>query len=289
MKNLIINDESGFQRLVVIEEDPTALTEKGTMLYNRINGKLWLCDTASWREIAVPVHNHDGEYYVKADVDALLAARSLNGHTHDVRYYTQSAVDSLLAGKSDTTHTHTTFGALTLTGQVALSGDGRIYRDIWMDTNGLRAPGTKPAAEVTLGIGLAWEFTDGTDDTLEARIKLPDDMDRTAGMKIYIGWCTPTGSAGNCRWQVEYLFRGPNEAMNAAADATLADNFAASATGYGLAVSLIGTTAAPAETDVCLTMRIKRRADEVADTLGEDNYLLGLCAEYVSNKLGTAI
>jgi len=35
-------------------------------------------------------------------------------------------------------------------------------------------------------------------------------------------------------------------------------------------------------------MRIKRRADEAADTLGEDNYLLGLCMEYTSNKLGTA-
>jgi len=38
---------------------------------------------------------------------------------------------------------------------------------------------------------------------------------------------------------------------------------------------------------VCITMRIKRRADEAADTLGEDNHLLGLCVEYTSNKLGT--
>lgn len=173
-------------------------------------------------------------------------------------------------------------------GIMTMTGTARVKKDIWISADGFRVPGTKPAAQVDYGIADAWEFTDGTDDTLFARVKLPDDMDKSAGMTIYIGWSTPTGSAGNCRWQVEYLFRQADEAMDAAADATLVDNFAASATAKGLVISTIGTTAVPNAADVCLTMRIKRRADEAADTLGEDNYLFGLCVEYTSNKLGTA-
>jgi hypothetical protein len=180
------------------------------------------------------------------------------------------------------------YTALATDGEITLLGTARIKRDIWINSEGFKAPGTKPAAAVDYGIASAWEFSDGTDDTLFARIKLPNDMDKSVGMTIYIGWSTPTGSAGNCRWQVEYLFRQANEAMDAAADATLVDNFAASSTAKGLVVSTIGTTAVPNAADVCLTMRIKRRADEAADTLGEDNHLHGLCVEYTSNKLGTA-
>jgi hypothetical protein len=113
-------------------------------------------------------------------------------------------------------------------------------------------------------------------------------MDKSASITFYIGWNTPTASAGNCRWQIEYLFRQANEAMDAAADATLVNNFAASATAKGLVISEIGTTAVPHANDICVTLRIKRRADEAGDTLSEDNYLFGICMQYYSNKLGTA-
>jgi hypothetical protein len=173
-------------------------------------------------------------------------------------------------------------------GEINLEGTARVKRDLWISADGFRVPGTKPAAAVDYGIGDAWEFTDGTDDTLFARFKLPDDMDKSVGATFYIGWSTPTGSAGNCRWQIEYLFRQANEAMDAAADATLVDNFAASATAKGLVVSEIGTTAVPHADDICVTLRIKRRADEAGDTLGEDNQLFGICMSYYSNKLGQA-
>lgn len=173
-------------------------------------------------------------------------------------------------------------------GILTMAGTAKVKRDIWLGADGFNVPGTKPAALVDYGIASAWEFSDGTDDTLYTRVKLPDDMDKSVGMTLSIGWSTPTASAGNCRWQIEYLFRQANEAMDAAADATLVNNFAASGTAKGLTVSAIGTTAVPNSNDVCLTMRIKRRADEAADTLGEDNHLHGICIEYTSNKLGTA-
>ena len=182
----------------------------------------------------------------------------------------------------------TNYANFATDGEITLLGTARVTKDIWVSADGFNAPGTKPAAIVDYGIASAWEFTDGTDDTLFAGVKLPDDMDKSVGMTISIGWSTPTAGAGNCRWQVEYLFRQANEAMDAAADATLVNNFAASAIAKGLVISTIGTTAVPNAADVCLTMRIKRRADEAADTLGEDNHLHGLCIEYTSNKLGTA-
>ena len=170
---------------------------------------------------------------------------------------------------------------------VELSGDAKVTKDLWLGTGGFKTPGTKPATQVDLGIADAWEFTDGTDDTLYARIKLPNDMDKSVAPTVSVGWSTPTADAGNCRWQVEYLYRQVDEDMTAAADATLVDNFPASSTANGLVVSEVGTLAVPHANDVCITMRIKRRADEAADTLGEDNHLLGLCVEYTSNKLGT--
>lgn len=173
-----------------------------------------------------------------------------------------------------------------------LSGNTRaypptpIYKRLYISTDGFQAPGTKPAALVEVGIGHAWEFTDGTDDTLFAKIRLPSDLDYNESIYIGIGWSTPTADAGNCRWQVEYLFRAIGEAINAAADDTLVNNFAASTTAHGLVQSNIGIVTAGAS-DVLLLMRIKRRADELGDTLGEDNHLHGIAIRYTSTTRGT--
>jgi len=171
-------------------------------------------------------------------------------------------------------------------GVVTLVNDARVRKDIWMNVESLKAPGTKPAMLVDYGIGDAWEFTDGTDDTIVTRIKFPEDLDKSAGIEVLIGWNTETASAGNCKWDVEYLFRQENEDMSVAADATLTATVAASATAKGFVLSSIGTTVAPHANDTCVTIRIKRRADEAADTLGEDNHLFGVCFGYVANKFG---
>ena len=179
----------------------------------------------------------------------------------------------------------TNYMAVANTGDVSFQGTGRPIKEIWINSEGFRTPGTKPATYAEIGIGSAWEFTDGTDDTLFARIKVPDDMDTSANISIGIGWCTPTASAGNGRWQVEHLARASNEAMNAGADGTLVDNFAASSTAYGLVLSTVGSFSI-SSSDKCITLRIKRRADEIGDTLNEDCYLMGICFTYYANKLG---
>lgn len=165
----------------------------------------------------------------------------------------------------------------------------KVKKDLWLNTKALKAPTTKPATLVDYGIGAAWAFSDGTDDTLEARVKLPNSMDKSAGVEVLIGWNAEAGSAGNAKWDVEYLFRQEDEAMDAAADATLTDTVAASGTAKGLVVSSVGTTVVPNANDVCLTLRIKRRADEAADTISADIHLFGVCLIYTSNKRGEAI
>ena len=183
----------------------------------------------------------------------------------------------------------TNYTEIKADGEINLHGTARVTQDLWLNVTALKAPGTKPATLVDYGMGDAWEFTDGVDDTVVSRIKLPEDMDMSAGVNILIGWNTPTSNAGNCKWDVEYLFRQEDEAMDAAADATLTATVAASATAKGLLVSSIGTTVVPHADDICMTIRVKRRADEAADTLGEDNHLFGVCFLYTSNKIGTAL
>jgi len=178
-------------------------------------------------------------------------------------------------------------GATTFTGAVSLTDDAIVTKSLWLNVTGLKAPGTKPATLIDYGIGDAWEFSDSTDDTLVSRIKLPDDMDKSVGMTILIGWNTPTLTAGNAKWDVEYLYRQENEWMAAGADATLTATVACSGTGGGLLISSLGTTAVPHADDACITVRIKRRADEAADTISAVCYLFGVCFNYKSNKLGS--
>lgn len=175
-----------------------------------------------------------------------------------------------------------------------LSGNTRLYpptpayRYIWVSAESFQVPTTKPASLVDYGIGHAWEFSDGTDDTLYGKMARPTDVDINYPINLCIGWSTPTANAGNCRWQLEYVIDSLDSPMDASADATLVDDFAASSEAAGLVQSLMGDITVP-EANVCMTIRIKRRADEVEDTLGEANHLHGMLLKYVSTSRGTDI
>ena len=51
-------------------------------------------------------------------------------------------------------------------GEINLEGTARVLNAYWIDAGAIRAPGAKPATQVDWGIGIAWEFSDATDDTL---------------------------------------------------------------------------------------------------------------------------
>ena len=187
----------------------------------------------------------------------------------------------------------TDYTEIKATGEINLHGAARVTNSLWIGAEGVRAPPTtKPATYVEHGISGAWEFSDATDDTILATMKLPNRMDRTVAPSITFGWSSTT-TGGDCEWQIEYLWRSADEATDAAADDTLlsstdADASTSSAVANGLTLSTFPLVA-PSATDVCIHLRIKRRADLAADTINGDTVeLFGICLNFTTNKLGTA-
>jgi len=178
-------------------------------------------------------------------------------------------------------------------GEINLHGTARVVNSLWIGAEGVRAPPTtKPATYVEHGIGGAWEFSDATDDTILATMRIPNRMDRGVAPSITLGWSSTT-TEGYCEWQIEYLWRAADEATDAVADDTLlsstdADASTSSAVANGLTLSTFPLVV-PSATDACLHLRIKRRADLAADTINGDTVeLFGMCLTSTSNKLGAA-
>lgn len=182
------------------------------------------------------------------------------------------------------------FDSLKLNGSaetpLELEGDARVYKSLWVPFNGIRAPGTKPATYVDHGISGAWEFSNGTDDTVVANLEVPPDMDvaNIVQPKINIGWSS-TSTSGNAVWQVEYLWTGLDEDTTGVAEGMLAVTDAVSDTAEGLVIATIQLSNFTA-TDRCIHLRIKRLGAHANDTLTDTAELHGICLKYISNRLG---
>ena len=171
-------------------------------------------------------------------------------------------------------------------GEIIQYGTARTRKQIWIQAEALRAPGTNPATFQDLGISGVWEFDDNLTRVVVAKLPLITDFDSSEDANVILGWGSPS-NAGVCRWQVEYLVRGENEDMSAIAEDTLTSDEAPSGTANGLTLSSFTIPAASlASTDHCLLLRITRLGG--ADTLGDVANLSGLCLSYISNKLGEA-
>jgi len=191
----------------------------------------------------------------------------------------------------DSTTNYTQFAT---DGIQTLHGTARTTNTLWIGAEGMKAPPTKSATFVDHGYSGAWEFSDATDDTIVANMRIPYKMDRSEAPSITIGWSSAT-TEKFCEWQIEYLWRSVNEDTTPAApDDTLlsstdADVSISSATANGFVLSTFPISA-PSATDVCLHLRIKRRADLAADTINGDTVELhGICMTFTSNKLGEPI
>lgn len=172
-------------------------------------------------------------------------------------------------------------------GRVDLVGNSRITKPLWISANSLEAPSVSPATKVE-GI---WEFSDTVDDAVIGMKGIPwNRIDYAEPPIMYLGWSTPTPDPGDnskkARWQVEYLWRGMNEDMNAPMEATLVGNHTCSTVANGLKVSAFSLSDL-ASGDLLFKFEIKRRADQAGDTLdGVNVYLHAVCLIIVLNKLG---
>jgi len=157
----------------------------------------------------------------------------------------------------------------------------------WIPSESLKAPGTKPATLEEYGIGQSWKFANNNDETITARIKIPDYAFSNPTVSILFGWSSSVTDPGDdskqARWQVEYLYNAVDSVMNAAAEGTAVDNLTVSTVAHGLVVSELSTPGLSVG-DICMTIRLKRRADEAGDTLDSDDcWLHGLCLKIVTS------
>ena len=176
-------------------------------------------------------------------------------------------------------------GNTSLYDTLTLYGSAKVYKNEWICPAGFAVPQTKPATKTDWGIASGWEFTDGTDDTIYAEIRLPQDMDRTVAPEFKIGWAS-ADNTGYATWQVEYLYLVPNEDSTAEAQETLTTNSTVSGTANGLSIATITGVDLPSATDQLVLIRIKRLG--ASDTLGDDCTLLGFGMKYIVDKLGVA-
>ena len=184
----------------------------------------------------------------------------------------------------------TNYAGFKADGELELVGTARVKKGEWIGATGLKAPGTKPAIFKEWGISGVYEFSDGTDDTIVMNFKIPQDMDISVAPSFMIGWSTNTAvTTETAVWQLEYLYTAPGEDTTANAQETLTIDSDAIAQADGLIVAEIVGMDLPSGTDVCVHCRIKRLGADANDDLTDTAELHGVCFQYTSNKLGTAL
>jgi len=175
-------------------------------------------------------------------------------------------------------------------GEISLIGTARVKKSLWLPFEVLKAPGTKPATYIDHGIAGAWQFSDGTDDTVVFLAEVPPDMDRSIAPTLKIGWSTNTTATDETAvWQIEYLWISPGEDATGEVQETLTVNSNAIAQANGLIVAEITGIDAPDATDVCVHCRLKRLGADANDDLTDTAELHGVCLSYTSNSLGESL
>ena len=180
-------------------------------------------------------------------------------------------------------------------GEVNLYGAARVVNAVWVDAGGIKAPGAKPATAIAHGAleTPAWQFANqaiaGNQETVSFTIRIPNQMDKAVEPTLSIGWSTNGAGAGNCEWQMEYLWTAPGEDTAAAAQETLTVISAgAPVANDGLVASTVTGIDVPGASDVCLHCRITRLSAGANDTIADTVELHGICLSWTSNKLGIA-
>ena len=214
------------QRLTVVESDPANVTEEPCILYNRTTGKLWVCDTDSWREVDSDIDL--SAYITEEEVDGKLEGKAaldhnhdsnyaLASHYHDGRYYTETETDALLALKSGTSHTHTSFASLYIgsasnktafdtAGHQTMEGTARPWRDELGELIGKVFKGARISENTDEG---TLDFADNcvsADDFVITNVQLNHDKDLAAALYPHLHWMQASANIPNWllqyRWQV---------------------------------------------------------------------------------------
>jgi len=188
----------------------------------------------------------------------------------------------------------TNYAEIKSDGEVNLHGTARVKQGIWVDANGIKAPGAKPATEISHGDLeiAAWQFANegvaANQQSVSWSCRIPEPMDRTVAPTVSIGWSADGVSPGNCEWQLEYFWTGPDDDTTQAAAETLTQTTAASATANGMVLTTFTGINAPDASDICMHCRLTRLSAGANDTINDTVELHGACLQYTCDKLGEA-
>lgn len=187
----------------------------------------------------------------------------------------------------------TNYIEITSKGVQTFYGTARVTVDMYITASGVKAPGSHPATFAEYGLCGVWRFADqgvaGNQEQISGTLKLPTQIDITVVPIFKIGWSANGVSPGNCEWQLEYLYRSPNEDTTAAAQETLTAIGTASATSDGLIVTAFSGLDLPSASDQAMFFRITRLSAGGNDTIADDVEVRGMLFTHTRNKLGTAV
>lgn len=202
--------------------------------------------------------------------------------------YTTNITSTNLSSNTVIIGDGTNYASFATDGALTLIGTARVYKNEWIDVGSFRVPTVNPATQIDWGIADGWEFTDGTDDTIYAVKRLPQDMDRTDNPQLKIGWAATT-TGGSVVWQAEYLYVAQSYNTTASAQTTVTVTTLVSSTFGGLTISTIPNLDLPSSADQLMMLRIKRLGADGNDDLGDDCTLLGCGLRYTADKLGVSL
>lgn len=194
-----------------------------------------------------------------------------------------------IVGDFKTGEDTTNYAKFDTDGNLTLYGTARNKKVDWIGANVIKGWFSDSATFVESGITGAWEFSDNASEKVMGTIKLPNDMDFSVAPSLFIGWSTDSANAGNCEWQLEYLYIGIDEDTTASAQETLTVTSAASSTSNGFVMVEFTGIDVPSSTDKAILWRLTRLGSDANDTISDTVELRGLAFQYTANKLGTPL
>ena len=99
---------------------------------------------------------------------------------------------------------------VTIYGGLTYSGSAKPVRNITLVPGSINTPALRPATLESRGAGVAWEFSNNQDESIQISLIFPAKFDVTEPIDINIGWDTATTNATGV-WEFAFAFLETNK------------------------------------------------------------------------------
>ena len=174
-------------------------------------------------------------------------------------------------------------------GGMIMTGTARVYDGMEIHAMEFKAPAAGFASQVNRGMGVAWEFADGNEESIHTQCRIPGKWVDTEDLTVILIWDSPAVSL-DCDWEVRYLFRAADQDMTTAApEGTTQAYKTSSGTTKGLVHSTFTIpTAAFDSGDKILKLDIHRDGNDGSDTLAASAFLHAIAVRGIADRMGGA-